>query len=193
LPFIKQIVTLIRTCFRGRISIPSAKNDAMMKRMIILVFLTIVLSGISTVQSQELSVNEEIIYINSLLKANPYRDTFLEITFYYSISVTPDKELLVNMDFDGPFKTSLKARISELGRSFLRDTAYEGNSSVCWHCKSADDLKENVCVYNETITSENEKESHYSDNICVMFSREGDIRARLIEAFDKLFRMVLEQ
>jgi hypothetical protein len=184
---------LIVTSLRGRISIPETKNGVMMKRMNILVFLTIIISGISPVQSQELSVNDEIIYINSLLKANPYRDTFLEITFYYSVSVTPDKELIVNMDFDGPFKTILKAKISDLGRSFLRDTAYEGNSSVCWHWKSDDALKENTCVLNETITSETERESHYSDNICVMFLRDGDIRARLVKAFDKLFSMVLEQ
>jgi hypothetical protein len=165
----------------------------MMKRMIILVFLTSLLSVISTVQAQELSVDEEISYINSLLKANPYRDTFLEITFYYSIEVTSEKELIVRMDFDGPFKTTLKASISDLGRSFLRDTAYEGNSSVCWHCNPVDSLKENNCVYNETITSGTEKESHYSDNICVMFSREADIRDKMVNAFDNLFSRLLEQ
>ena len=84
----------------------------MMKRMIILVFLTSSLSGIATVKSQELSSRKEINYINSLLKANPYRDTFLEITFYYSIDITSEKELIVKMDFDGPFKTTIKARIS---------------------------------------------------------------------------------
>ena len=165
----------------------------MMKRMIIFVFLSSLLSGTLTVKSQELTITQEIDYINTLLRANPYRDAFLEITFYYSIAVSAEKELIVNMEFDGPFKTTLKAGINELGRSFLRDTAYEGNSSVCWHCKSDDPEKENSCVYNETITSGTEKEFHYSDNICVMFAREGYIRGKLLKAFDNLFTMVLEQ
>ena len=83
----------------------------MMKRIIFFVFLTYLLSGIAAVKSQELTTTEEINYINSLLKANPYRDTFLEITFFYSIDITPEKELIVKMDFDGPFKTILKAKI----------------------------------------------------------------------------------
>jgi hypothetical protein len=165
----------------------------MMKRMIILVFLTSVLLGNATVKSQDPTIREEISYINSLLKAYPYRDTFLEITFFYSIDITGDKELVVNMDFDGPFKTMVKARIIDLGSSFLRDTAYEGKSSVCWYCKTKDSNKENKCAYNETITSGTEKESHYSDNICVMFSKESNIRDVLVKSFDSMFKKVLEQ
>ena len=164
-----------------------------MKRIIVFVFLTHLLSGITTVKSQDTTAREEINYINSLLKANPYRDTFLEITFFYSIDITPDKELIVNMDFDGPFKTVLKANIRDLGNSFVRDTSYEGNSSVCWYCKPNEATKDINCVYNETITSETEKESHYSDNICVMFARDSNIREELIRAFDKLFKRILEQ
>jgi hypothetical protein len=165
----------------------------MMKRVVFLVFLTFFLPGIETVKSQELTPAEEISYINSLLKSNPYKDTFLEITFHYSIVITSDKELVVNMEFDGPFKTILKAKIADLGGSFLRDTAYEGNSSLCWYCKTDNTKKENTCVYNETITSVNEKESHYSDNICVMFAKDSNIRDELIKDFDKLFKRVLEQ
>ena len=97
------------------------------------------------------------------------------------------------MDFNGPFKTILKARITDLGRPFLRDTAYEGNSTICWYCKTDDTIKGSKCVYNETITSDLEKESHYSDNICVMFSRDANIRDELIKHFDKLFSLILEQ
>ncbi len=164
-----------------------------MKRIILLVFLTCFLSGFETVKSQDLTVKEEINYINSLLKANPYRDTFLEITFFYSIDITPEKELIVNMEFDGPFKTVLKAKILDLGNSFVRDTSYEGNSSVCWYCKPNDATKDINCVYNETITSETDKESHFSDNICVMFARDSNIREELIKDFDKLFKKILEQ
>jgi hypothetical protein len=165
----------------------------MMKRIIFLVFLTCFLPGIGTVKSQEPAVRDEINFINSLLKANPYRDTFLEITFFYSIDITSDKDFVVNMDFDGPFKTILKAKIIDLGGSFLRDTAYEGNSSICWYCKTDDTTIENNCVYNETITSGLENEFHYSDNICVMFARDSNIRDELIKLFDKLFKRVLEQ
>lgn len=164
-----------------------------MKRIIILVCLAGFLPGIETIKSQELTARDEINFLNSLLKANPYRDTFLEITFYYSIDITSDKELVVKMDFDGPFKTVLKAKVAELGKSFLRDTAYEGNSTICWYCITDDTKKENNCVLNETITSDAEKESHYSDNICVMFARDSNIRNDLIKNFDKLFQLVLEQ
>jgi len=164
-----------------------------MKRMIILVFLTSVLSGNATIKSQDPAIREDISYINSLLKANPYRDTFLEITFYYSIDISAEKELVVNMDFDGPFKTIVKTRIIDLGSSFLRDTAYEGKSSICWYCKTEDSKQENKCVYNVTITPGTENESHYSDNICVMFSKESDIREILVKTFDRLFKKVLEQ
>ena len=164
-----------------------------MKRIIVFVSLTYLLSGIAAIKSQELSAREEINYINSLLKANPYRDTFLEITFFYSIDITPDKDLIVNMDFNGPFKTVLKANVRDLGNSFVRDTSYEGNSSVCWYCKPNEATKVINCVYNETITSETEKESHYSDNICVMFARDSNIREDLIKAFNRLFKLVIEQ
>jgi len=150
------------------------------------------MSGNATIKSQDPTVGEDISYINSLLKANPYRNTFLEITFFYSIDVTTEKELVVNMDFDGPFKTMVKARIIDLGSSYLRDTVYEEEGSICWYCKTEDSKKENNCVYNETITSGTEKESHYSDNICVMFSREGDIREILVKTFDRMFKKVLE-
>lgn len=164
-----------------------------MKRIVVFVCLTYLLSGIAPLKSQNPTARDEIDYINSLLKANPYRDTFLEITFFYSIDITPDKELIVKMDFDGPFKTILKAKIIDLGSLFLRDTSYEGISSICWYCKTDDPLKEHNCVYNETITSDLEKESHNSDNICVMFARDSHIRDELLKVFDKLFKKILEQ
>jgi hypothetical protein len=165
----------------------------MIIRSAILVFLICFLSGIVPVKSQELSVRDEISNINSLLKSNPYRDTFLEITFNYSIDITPDRELVVNMDFDGPFKTTVKARITDLHSTLQIDTALEGTSSICWYCKPVENISLTNCVYNESITSRGEKESHYSDNICVMISRQEEIRGKLIQAFNKLFTKVLEQ
>jgi len=165
----------------------------MIKRMIILVFLTCILSATAAVKSQETAVREDIDNINSLLKANPYRDTFLEITFYYSIDITSDKELVVKMEFNGPFKTSVKARIIDLDITIQADSALTGTSSICWFCKPDETTRATSCVYNESITSDGEKESHYSDNICVMISRHGTIRNELVKAFDKLFKSVLEK
>jgi len=164
-----------------------------MKRIFILIFLVGFLPWIETLKSQELIVRDEINSINSLLKANPYRDTFLEITFYYSIDITSEKELVVKMDFDGPFKTIVKAKILDLNRTLQIDTALEGTGSICWYCNSAGIASETNCVYNESITALGEKESHYTDNICVMISRQSEIRNKLIKEFDKLFQLVLEQ
>jgi hypothetical protein len=165
----------------------------MMKTIFILIFLAGFLPGIESLKSQELTVRDEINSINSLLKANPYRDTFLEITFYYSIDITSQKELVVKMDFDGPFKTNVKVKISDLNLSLQVDTALEGTSSICWYCNPGGISGEANCVYNESTTSQGEKESHYTDNICVMISRESEIRNSLIKEFDKLFQLVLEQ
>jgi hypothetical protein len=164
-----------------------------MKRIFILVFLAGFFSGNETLKSQELSVKDQVDSVNAILKENPYRDTFLEITFYYSIDITSEKELVVKMDFDGPFKTIVKAKITDLNRSLGIDTALEGTSSICWYCNNAGLNSDANCVYNESITAQGEKESHYTDNICVMISRENEIRDRLIKDFDKLFRRVLEQ
>jgi hypothetical protein len=164
----------------------------MMKKMIAIVLL-FVLASTGEMQSQQPTVREEISNINSLLKANPYRDTFLEITFYYSIDITTAKELVVNMDFDGPFSTSLKASILDLERTQRVDTALEGTSSVCWYCKSDTIKGAAPCVYCESTTKEGEKQSHFTDNICVMISRKSEIREALIKAFDQLFKSVLEE
>ena len=164
-----------------------------MKKMIICLFLTFALSGIVPLKSQELSVREEIDYINSLLKANPYKDTFLEITFYYSIDVTPDSELVVYMDFDGPFKTIMKANMKKLDNTIQIDTALEGTSSICWNCNYDKVTGQNNCVYSEKIDKGGDKESHFGNNICVMVTRQSDIRDKLINAFRVLFKKFPDQ
>lgn len=164
-----------------------------MKRMTVLIFLIFALSGINKVKSQDPAVREDINLINSLLKENPYKDPFMEITFYYSVDITADNELVVNMDFNGPFKTIVKARIMDLDSSLQIDTALEGTSSVCWFCKSDGKEEKASCVCNESITTDGEKESHYNDSICVMISRKAEIRDELIKAFSRLFKKFLEQ
>jgi hypothetical protein len=187
----KHIVTLVYT--RSSQTIASHKKKDKMKALIILILISGLSFRSNSIRSQDLTIRKEIDHINSILGANPYRDTFLEITFHYAIDVTPDGELLVNMVFDGPFKTLFKARIRDLGNSFQRDTAYEGRSSLCWSCIPGEITKDKNCVYNETITNANEKESHYSDNICVMFTMKSELQKELTSAFGNLFRKVLEQ
>lgn len=167
------------------------QKNAIMKRLIFI--LSFFLSGIITINSQELAYKQDIDYINSLLKENPYKDTFLEIVFFYSIDITPSRELIVKMDFNGPFRTIFKAKIADLNTTLQIDTALEGTSSVCWYCKTDQSNKETSCVYSESITTEGENESHYSDNICVMISRKNEIRNKLITAFGNLFKKILEQ
>ncbi len=172
---------------------PPVKFAAIMKKIILLLFLTAfsVVTGI--LRSQNPGISDDVSYINSLLKANPYTDTFLEITFYYTIEITPASELVVNMDFDGPFSSSFKSRITDLDRNLRIDTALEGTSSICWSCKPDTTMKAGNCVYFENTTKDGEKDFHYTDNICVMISRKSDIRNKLIEAFNRLFGEVLEQ
>ena len=162
-----------------------------MKRIIYLFLLTVFVFGFSQLKSQDVLIRGKISYINSLLKANPFVDIFNEITFFYSVDITTDKELVVNMEFNGPFKSLMKSAIAELDRSLPEDTIY-GSSSICWYCRPGVKTKGSNCVYNETITTDGEKEHHYSDNICVMFANNIDICYKLDSAFNQLFTKVLE-
>ena len=179
---IKQIVTL-----KCR---PYLRNQ--MKKMMLFVFMTGFLLRLSAGKSQDLPFRETIEYINSLLKANPYVDTFLEIIFYYSIDISTDKELVVKMEFDGPFKTILKSKIRDLNLSPQKDSTYDNPGSICWNCMTNDLTNKKKCVINETIPTDGESEFHSSDNICVMFSKQNEVRYKLIRAFDKLFKEVLQ-
>lgn len=163
-----------------------------MKKMVLLFFLISHLSGIDTVRSQDLRVREEINSINSILKANPFRDTFLEITYYFSIDITPEKELVVHMDFNGPFTTTFKARLLDLNNSFVVDTSDEWSSWVCWHCKKDETGKEKTCIYQENLYAGGEKDIVDSDDICLMLPQQSDIRSRLITALEELVKKVLE-
>ena len=82
-----------------------------MKRMIFLAFMSSLLSGITSVKSQDLPFRKDVDYIDSLLSKNPYAENFLGITYYYSLNITSEKELIIKMDFNGPFSTTFKERI----------------------------------------------------------------------------------
>jgi hypothetical protein len=164
-----------------------------MKKWFRLLCIICLISGFETPYAQDASVRQSVDNINSLLRENPYFDTFNEITFYYSIDITDKDELVVNMSFNGPFKTSMKVSIHDLDPVIRIDTALEGTSLICWNCKPDSSSRPAKCIYNVTIPDDGEKESHLSDNICVMFSRKPEIRSKLIRSFQDLFRKVIEQ
>jgi hypothetical protein len=168
------------------------QNITMMKKMVLLSFLISFFSGIATVRSQELQIREQINYIDSILKANPYRENFLEITYYYSIDITPERELVVHMDFNGPFTSTFKARILDLNNLFVVDTSNEWSSSICWHCKPDGTGKEKTCVYQENLYTNGDKDIVDSEDICVMLPMKSDVRFRLIKAIEELVGKVLE-
>jgi hypothetical protein len=174
-------------------SIRHIKNNFVrMKKNIILVFILAFAFSQSAIKSESLTIQETLNYINTLLKANPYIDNFLEITFYYSVDITSNNELVVVMESKGSFKSILKSKISDLDHFFQKDFCKETSNSICWYCKPEDLTKDNGCVYNEIIISGGEKENHSSDNICVMFSNQNEICDKLYHAFDNLFTKVLE-
>ena len=74
-----------------------------MKKKYILIGVLLIALSQSGLRSQSVTVKETVNNINALLKANPYVDNFLEITFFYSIEVTPDRKLVVTMESEGSF------------------------------------------------------------------------------------------
>jgi hypothetical protein len=163
-----------------------------MKKHIFLVIIFISAFSLSSLNSQSLTIRETIDYINTLLKTNPYTDNFLEITFNYSVDLTSNNELVVKMEFNGPFRSVIKAEISDLDHMLQEDFCRENSNSICWYCKPKVPAGSDNCVNNEIINSGGETENHYSNNICVMFSNRNKICNKLYTAFDNLFKKVLE-
>ena len=163
----------------------------MMNRIIFLFLLTSFLSAIETVKSQDLPFRKEVNFIDSVLKENPYFESFLEITYHYSIDISAEKELIVKMDFDGPFSTTFTARLTDLNNTFIVDTT-EYTSSICWLCKEGDPGKENRCVRQANFYTTGEKDIVDSDNICIMLTTKSKIRVEIIKAIEDLIKKVLE-
>jgi hypothetical protein len=126
--------------------------------------------------------------INAILKANPFYDGFNEIAFPNVVSISQDRELVVEMDFNGPFKWVYKANISELDLTLRNDPCRESPSSVCWTCKKTGGAPGN-CISAEMILSDGGSQKENASNICVSFSaRKGicnDLYLRLSRLLDK--------
>jgi hypothetical protein len=162
-----------------------------MKRVIFLAFMTSLLSGITSVNSQELPFRKEINYIDSLLSKNPYNENFLGITYFYSLDITAEKELTVKMDFNGPFSTIFKARLNDLNIDSVVDTT-EYTSSMCWRCKPDESDRVKRCIEQINTYTTGEIDVVESEDICLQLPTQGNIRLKLIKAVDELVKKANE-
>jgi hypothetical protein len=162
-----------------------------MKRMIFLAFMYSLLSGITSVKSRDIPFRKDVDYIDSLLSKNPYAENFLGITYYYSLNITPERELIIKMDFNGPFSTTFKASHTALKINPVVDTT-EYTSSMCWKCKPDDSGTEKRCITQENNYTTGEKDIVDSEDICIMLPTQSNIRIKLIEAIDVLVRKASE-
>jgi hypothetical protein len=163
-----------------------------MKKYIFLIVIIIAAFCQSPVKSQDINIKESVDNINNLLKENPYFDNFFEITYYYSIEITPDAEFIVRVDFDGPYSLFYKAKISNLVGNENVESTQRDSRSICWSCKSGDLEENNNCVYTEYILVEGEIEISHTDNICVKFSNKNKISSEIKNTLDSLFKKIQE-
>jgi hypothetical protein len=159
-----------------------------MNRMIFIAFMTSLLSGINTLKSQDLTFRKEVDFIDSLLSKNPYAENFLGITYYYSFDITPEKELIIKMDFDGPFTTVFKAALADLINETVMDTT-EYSSSMCWRCKEDGSGRLKTCVKQINTYTSGEKDTVYSEDICLMLPAQKNTRLELIQEINKVVKL----
>jgi len=155
-----------------------------------MIFLMIFIAGYNLLNSQSIKCRESLDSINTVLKANPYHDGFNDISFFYSVTITPEYELIVEMSFDGPFKWVYKVKISDLDLANDRDLCRESPNSICWTCKQSDTGQPVSCVQAEMIMSDGGSEKENSSNICVSFSGRNVICSDLNKKFMYLFNCV---
>jgi hypothetical protein len=153
--------------------------------------MTSLLSVITTVKAQDLPVRKEVDLIDSLLSKNPYAENFLGITYYYSFDITAEKELIIKMDFDGPFTTVFQAALTDLNIESVIDTT-EYSSSVCWRCREDESGRLKTCVKQINTYTTGEKDTVDSEDICLMLPVQKNIRLELIEAINKVVKLARE-
>lgn len=159
----------------------------MMKKIVFLIGLIAFNSWYYHAVSQNNQTDQRIDSINTILKENPYHDGFNDISFYYSISITPERELIVEMNFDGPFRWVYKANIDDLDLTPKNDACRESPSSLCWQCKQTEPGKQNSCIEAVMILTDGEPDKQNASNICVSFSGRGAICNDLNQRFQRLF------
>lgn len=158
-----------------------------MKKIILMIVVVAIFSRQNKVASQSAAFNQSLDSINTILKTNPFHDGFNDISFYYSVSITSHKELVVEMNFDGPFKWVYKAKISDLDLTFKKDICKDSPGSICWLCKQTEPGKPNSCIQAEIIYTDGGSEKENSSNICISFSSRPTICNDLNMRFQRLF------
>ena len=164
-----------------------------MKKIPFLFFVIVCISVSNKAISQNIALIQSIDSINAILRANPYHDGFNDISFYYSVNITQEKELVVEMSFDGPFKWIYTAKLSDLDIAPKTDICRESPGSFCWICRKSDTGEDQSCVRAEMILTEGGSEKENSSNICVSFSSRANICSDLNRRFQQLFLMVMQE
>jgi hypothetical protein len=162
-----------------------------MKRALFIVILMILSSVSYQARSQDKPFRAEVGYIDSVLSKNPYKENFLGITYYYSLDITAEKEIIVKMDFNGPFLSTFKARLSDLITDFVVDTT-EYTSSICWRCSNDESGKQKRCVDQENLYTSGDRDHIVAEDMCLMLPSQKDIRLKLINAIDELLKKARE-
>jgi len=163
-----------------------------MKKAIIIFVISVLVASHNYINSQDVTLKETIDSINVMLKSNPYIDSFNEISFFYSVDITPENVLVVEMTFDGPFKWVYKAKISDLDTSPKKDPCRESPGTLCWTCKHEASEKAGSCVQAEMILTDGGSTKENSSSICVSFSSRG-ICNELNRKFQFLFSKIMNE
>jgi hypothetical protein len=163
-----------------------------MRKSLFLILSVLLFHVTVVLDAQDLQHRKEVTYIDSVLNRNPYFEGFLGITYYYSIDITPQNELVVIMDFKGPFTTIFKAKVSDLQRPFIADTT-EYTSAVCWQCKPDQDGKEKRCISQINTYTSGEKDVVDSDDICIQLPTQPELRLDLMKRIEDLVNGVAEE
>jgi hypothetical protein len=168
------------------------QNDSTMKRMALLILINSLFSFLHTAKSQDLPFRNEVNFIDSVLRENPTSENFFGITYYYSLDITPEREIVVKMDFMGPFTTIFKARLTDLNPVFIVDTA-KSAGSICWSCKPDESGMGKRCVRQINIYTTGEKDTVNTDEICLVLPAQGKPRRQLIDVIDELVKKILAE
>jgi hypothetical protein len=164
-----------------------------MKKVISLIVLAVLVAGNNCIFSQGVAIKESVDSINTILKANPFIDRFNEISFYYSVNISDEKELKVEMTFDGPFKWVYKVNLLELDIAPKKDVCRESPGTLCWTCKKTPSGGINSCIQAEMIFTDGGSQKENSSNICVSFSGQGMICNDLNKRFQLLLTKVINE
>ena len=163
-----------------------------MRKNMVLCYIFLIVCSWFPLQSQGLTIRETINYIDTLLMANPYYDSFNEIAFYYSVDITSKNEFVVTMESKGTFKTIFKTKISDLEHTYKKNFCKESPDCISWVCKSNNKVKNDGCVYVSGTIPGGIEANYYQNNISVMFSKDALICDKLYNSFNYLFAKVPE-